>query len=325
MNKLSNYFLLLFISAGFLFLASCGEDTVDPLPDTGATITGLRLSPEGTDTTGTDVAPGASAEVYVAYELNGATGITLNAFAGDSALFTSPIPLSSTTISPTQTSFRVPADATEDFTVEYRLQDADGTVVAREEFNITLDIRTEARVYNPVLLQAPLGQTPGERNSKTFFSATSGKIYTVDEVVNGTNGASSDSIHFGYYYGSGTQRNLASLASPAEYPESIQDLGPSGANWTTLNETSFRRIEGLTPEAFNDLVLSDEVGDQFEKAGNADESGVITQLAVDDVYAFSYTEGDNTKFGILRVDAISAGDGANGSITLTVKVPAEED
>lgn len=316
MNKLSNYLLLFFISAGFLFLASCGEDTVDPLPDTGVTITGFTY--DSRDTTGAEVAPGDPVQVDVAYELNDVTGISLSAFIGDSVIIDS-LALNATSPNPIQTNFRVPEDAEEDFVVEYQLQDADGTVVASEDFNITVDIRTVAEVYNPVLLAAPLEN----RTSETFFSATTGEPYTLQEVIDETGGITSSDIHFGYYYGSGTQENLASLASPAEYP--IYDLGPDGANWGTLNETLFRQIEGLTAEGFDNLVLSDEVASQFENAGNANESGVITRLAVDDVYAFSFTEGEETRFGIFRVDDIDAGDGEGDSITLTVKVEAEEE
>ena len=313
MKKVTNYLLLFFMSATVLFVTSCGEDVDNPVL-TDATISGLQY--DGRDTTGADLAPGAPLRVDVAYDLGDATGISLHALVADTAVIT-PIPLSATSISPVQTNFTIPADATEDFVVSYELQESDGTVVDSEDFAITLDISSEAIVYQRVLLAAPLGQVPGERNSKTFFSATNGQIYTVDEVVNGTNGATSDSIHFGYYYG---VDNLASIASPAEYPSNVQNLGPNGANWGTLNETLFRQVSGLTPESFDDITLSDAVEQQFESASSADESGEINQIAVGSVYAFSFSEGDETRFGIFRVDEINPGAGSDDSITLTVKV-----
>ena len=313
MKKVTNYLLLFFMSATVLFVTSCGEDG-EILPDLGATITGLQY--QGRDTTGADLAPGAAVRVDVAYDLEGATGITLQAFVGDSAVV-SALPLSGTSPNPVQTNFTVPSNATEDIVVSFELQESDGTVVDSEDFNITVEIAVEATVYETVLLAAPLGQTPGERNSKTFFSATNGNTYTVDEVVNGTNGATSDSIHFGYYYG---RDNLASIASPAEYPNTVQNLGPDGANWGTLNETMFREIEGLTSAGFDDITLSDAVESQFETASSASESGEINQIAVGSAYAFSFKEGDETRFGIFRVDEINPGDGVDDSITLTVKV-----
>lgn len=322
MNKLSNYFLLLFMSATVLFVSSCGDDTDDVLPFGGATITGLQeTSGDGTDITSLERAPGESVSVEVSYDLDDATDISLIAVINDSTV-SGPLNLSETTPNPIQTNFDVPSDITEDITVTYQLQDADGAVVDSEDLEITLSTFAEATVYKVVILAAPVGQGPGERTSETFFSATTGMTYSVDNVVD-PNGIVSDSIHFGYYYGAGQQQNEATIASPAEYPESVYNLGPNGANWGTLNETLFRPLALVTSAGFDDIVSSDAVGDQFESAGNTNESGQITQLSPGDIYAFRYAEGDDNKFGVFRVDEIIAGIESTGSITLTVKVPAD--
>ena len=314
MNKLSNYLLLFFISAGFLFLASCGEDG-EILPS-GASITGFQIA--GVDSSSTVGEPGDDVTVSVGYDLNDASDISLVASIDDSTVY-GPTPITSTSINPIQTGFTIPADVEEDFTVTYALVDADGNTVDSEEFDVELDLPEDATVYETVLLQAPVGQTPGERSSETFFSATTGLTYTLDAVVNGTDGATSDSIHFGYYYG---QTNRASIASPAEYPESVYNLGENGAQWETLNETMFRPING---DEFDDYVTSEEVGNQYELAGSAQSTGEITDLEVGDAFAFSYSEGDETKYGIFQVETIVPGIESTGSITLTVKVPVEEE
>ena len=311
MNKLSNYLLLFFISAGFLFLASCGEDGEPIIGETGSTITGFQVS--GTDTDTLEVERNQSVTVSVGYDLDdNTTGVTLRSLIGDSVL--QELPISSTSPNPIQTNFTVPSDAEGEITVEYQLRSEDETVLAREDFIIVVDIRTEAEVYRTILLDAPLG----DRSSETFFSATSGEAYTLQEVIDETDDITSDSIHFGYYYLTSTG---ASIASPAEYRDDIYDLGSDGANWGTLNETLFRKVSNLSAEGFDGIVLSDDVADQFETQADAStESGTITQLAVDEVYAFSFTEGDETRFGVFRVDEINAGDGEDDSITLTVKV-----
>lgn len=314
MKKVTNYVLMFFMSATVFFVTSCGEDG-EILPGTNnSTITGFQVG--GADSSSVGGEPGDDVTVSVGYNLDESSEISLIALIDDSTVY-GPTPLSSTSINPVQTGFTIPASATEDFVVTYELRDADSDVVSSLDLDVVLDVAVDAEVYEAVLLQAPVGQTPGDRSSKTFFSVTTGEAYTLDEVVNGTDGATSDSIHFGYYYG---VTNNASIASPAEYPSNVYNLGADGANWGTLNETLFRPIEG---DNFDDYVTSEGVGNLFEVVGGAGETGEVTGLEVGDAFAFSYSEGDETKFGIFQVDAITPGIESTGSITLTVKKPAE--
>jgi len=171
--------------------------------------------------------------------------------------------------------------------------------------------------YEAVLLAAPIGQTPGERTSDTFFSAGTGMTYSVEDVVNGTDGISSDDIDFGYYYGA---TNEASLAAPATYPSNIYDLGSTGANWSTLNETIFRPVaEGFTPESFDAVNVNQAflLAQEFEVAGADNETQEITELAVDDIYAFQTADG---RFGILVVQIIEPGIESDKFIRISVKV-----
>ena len=312
MKKVTNYLLMFFMSASVLFLASCGEDGEDILtPDTGATITGLQQL-DGTPVTSIESAPGESVIINVAYTIDSdVTGATLLAVIGDSAYVT--LPVSSTSTSPTQTTLRLPTDLTEDVTIDYQIRGSDGAVLASQELEVTIDAPVLAEVYETVLLAAPLG----DRTSETFFSATTGGTYTLQEVIDGTDDIVSDSIHFGYYY---LEATGATIASPAEYDSRIYDLGPSGANWGILNDTKFRSVPSLSAEAFDDVTLSSEVEQQFEIPANAStQTGAVEQLTVGQVYAFSFSDGTNTQYGIFRVNALEAGQGEGDSITLTVK------
>ncbi|MEQ9437960.1 MAG: hypothetical protein RIG62_02890 [Cyclobacteriaceae bacterium] len=317
MKKLLYSFLWLFTVGGFLFLTSCGEDGEDILPITNPTITGFQV--DNSDTTGITAEPGDAVTVSVAYDLDGATGISLIAYIGDSAII-SALPLSETSANPIQTNFTVPADAMEDFTVEYELMDADSASVDSENFDVTVDVSIDATEYSAVLLAAPVGQQAGERTSETFFSATDGETYSVDDVVAGTDVSSAD-IHFGYYYGN---TGLASIASPAEYPTSVYDLSASGANWGTLNETMFREVTDLTADDFDALIRSDEVAALFETAGNANEAGILNQIDEGAIYAFSFSEGDETRFGVFMVEEIEPGFESNDYMTISVKIANEE-
>ena len=299
------------MAATVLFVTSCGEDVENPILTDDATITGFQV--DGADADSLVAEPGEEVQISVAYDLGEETEVTLNAFIGDSAVIGAQ-PLTATSTNPTQTFVTVPEDAEDDITIEYQLQDADGTVIASEDFTITVDRPMPAEVYSAVLLEAPLG----DRTSETFFSATNGETYTLQEVIDETGGVTSDSIHFGYYYLGNTG---AVIASPVEYNNDIYNLGPNGANWGTLNDTKFRQLENFSEQAFNDITSSDVVAAQFETPSA--ESGAITQLAVGQVYAFSFSDGDETRYGIFRVAGLVAGLESTGSITLTVKVAAE--
>ena len=313
MKRVTNYLFMFFMSATVLFVTSCGDDAEDILtPDTGATITGLEQL-DGTPVTTIESAPGESVIINVAYTIDSdVTGAALLAVIGDSTYVN--LPVSSTSTSPTQTTLRLPTDLTEDVTIDYQIQGSDGAVLANQELEVTIDAPVLAEVYETVLLAAPLES----RTSETFFSATNGETYTLQEVIDGTDDVSSDSIHFGYYY---LEATGATIASPAEYDDRIYDLGPTGANWGTLNNTRFRSVPSLSPEAFDDITTGNEVESQFENPANsASDVGAVEQLTVGQVYAFSFSDGSDTQFGIFRVDAIEAGQGEGDSITLTVKV-----
>ena len=74
MNKLSNYLLLFFISAGFLFLASCGEDGEDPIIG-GDTIT-LSSNNRTIEENEVTAAPGQTFGVYVSAGSNEVSAVT---------------------------------------------------------------------------------------------------------------------------------------------------------------------------------------------------------------------------------------------------------
>ena len=316
MNKLSNYFLMLLMSATVIFVSSCGDDGEDIIPFGGASITGFQV--DGVDSSEVTGEPGEAFEVSVGYDLDGEEDVSIVAFIGDSVVF-GPAPLTEASINPIQTGFTIPEDATEDFAVTYELQDADGAQISNSDFDVNLVVDATAETYEAVLLEAPVGQSPGERISETFFSAITGEAYSVEEVVAGTEVTSED-IHFGYYFGA---TNRASIASPNDYPSDVYNLGEGGANWGTLNETAFRSISN---DIFEQSQTNAQVAAQFDIAGaGADEGQEINGLEEGDTYAFRYVEDDETKFGVFRVEEIVEGIESTGQITLTVKVESTDE
>lgn len=179
----------------------------------------------------------------------------------------------------------------------------------------------EVEVYETVLLNAPVGSGSGQRTSDTFFDSSTGGVYSVDDVVGGVDGISSANIDFGYYYGT---NNLASLAAPSAYPTTVYNLGADGANWNTLNATTFRPVNNLTLDDFNAIGPADasRLVQEYEIA-TEDATNQINQLSAGELYAFRTVD---NRYGILRVDEIVDGDndgeftGIEDGIELQVKV-----
>lgn len=213
--------------------------------------------------------------------------------------------------------------------------DEDGNVMINGATVVTADVETGNGVvhvinqvllpqtvaeYEAVLLAAPVGQTPGERSSTTFFSAATGGVYSVDEVVAGTEVGSAD-IDFGYYYGA---TNEASIAAPSDYPTEVYNLGANGANWSTLNETMFRPTNNLTLDDFNAISAADaaRLAQEYEIA-TEEPVTELNNLSAGELYAFRTAD---NRYGIFFVEEIVDGDddgefdGIDDSIELQVKV-----
>lgn len=192
-------------------------------------------------------------------------------------------------------------------------------VVDDEENQDKLEVKlvTEApaeesvAVYSAFLLVPPAG----DKSTKTFFSSTDGKTYTVNEI-NGANPIS-PSIDFGYYYG---ENDKASLSAPENFPAKVFDLKAQG--WSQYNETVFRPT-GLSVSDFEEITVYDKaaLASAFE-LGDGESKGTITNLAVDKIYAFTTDDSKvgGSKFGLIRVKSIKEGAGINDGIDLEVKV-----
>lgn len=296
MKKFSNYFLSFFAIASLLFFASCGEDVEDIFEN----IT-ISLSPSDS----VSAAPGDTVDVAVTFS-GVADGTEAQVTSNPSGTF-----LPDNRVASGETvQFIVPGDAAagDVYTLTFTVQGES----AQESAQLLVNVVVNVVEYQAVLLQAPIGQAPGERTSETFFSTTNGETYSVEEVVAGT-GVTSADIDFGYYYG---QTNQATLASPAAYPSTVYDLGPNGANWSTLNETLFRTTT-LASEDFDAITVAegDRLAQEFEVG--AEEAQQITNLTVGSIYAFKTAD---NRYGLLRIDDINAGIESDKYITITVKV-----
>ena len=165
--------------------------------------------------------------------------------------------------------------------------------------------------FTAVLLAAPLAS----KASKTFFSTITGATYSVDDV-NNSSAPISALVDFGYYFG---VTGGAAIASPDSYPTvGFYDLNAEG--WGTIRNTDFKTVDNISAEQFDAIdagASPSSVSEGFDTGTDPENTGRVTNLAVDQVVAFRTGAG---RFGLFKVVAIEEGTGAGDSITLDVKM-----
>ena len=303
MNKLSNYLLLFFISAGFLFLASCGEDTENPTPSGTATI---EFERSGVDITDTTAAPGDS----IVFDINvdfdeGSAPFNLIVEDGDGNEIVPTRPLTTDPLTALQTGYKIPEDASGTIVITAILEDENGTEVASEDFTINVVVPAFT-TYSAVLLAAPTGN----ETSESFFSSSDGELYSFSDVVSTSDPVSED-IDFGYFYGNSLN---ATLTSPDEWPDDAE-LYSGLERWGTRNNTDFRSTD-FTVEQFDAISSGNEIEAEFEANSANDLGGRASNLSADDIVAFTTADG---RFGLIRVVEVTGTDGSDDSIRIDVK------
>lgn len=317
MNKFSNYFLMFFAVLAFGFLSSCGNDDETTPVVEGAPSISILGDPDLTfqDEAGESVSFTVQAEAPLGFntfrvtksidgdnDINYSQQINKNdpEYTGNNML---------------SYEFDYTLQGSEiDKVVVFNFQvvDDEGNT---EDLEVTIDTEAPAEEsvssYETFLLVPPAA----DKTTKTFFSTADGMRYTVNEV--NTTAATSPKIDFGYYYGATDE---ASLASPAEFPSTVYDL--STENWNRYNATVFRTTTLSVSEFDNITVYDDSKLSAAYELGSTAAEGIITQLAVDKVYAFRTDDlkVGGSKFGLIRVVSIKAGAGVADGINLEVKV-----
>ncbi|MFA0961409.1 hypothetical protein AB9P05_06360 [Roseivirga sp. BDSF3-8] len=314
MRRLTNYAALLAMM-GAIFLFSCGDDEeIDPI--------GVGDSPAFTFT-GEDAdsinrtAPVFRGAVGESFDVN----VAVNAPNGFNVLRIYKVVDGTRTETLEEyvrtTSGQTDFDANFSYVIE--AEDADNlTEIEFEAVDDENETTTESieiivnepavNMYSAVLLAAPLA----DGSSNTFFSSENGNIYSDDDVT-GTTEDISSTIDFGYYYGN---TDAATLASPAAYPSEILSL----SGWNTLNNTELR-ITALSSSQFNELNTPSSIQNAFTNATAGGDPEIASGLTAGTVIAFM-TDTDKpggANYGVLIVDSIIPGTGADGEIQLTVK------
>ena len=154
--------------------------------------------------------------------------------------------------------------------------------------------------FTTIILAAPLA----DGTSETFLSLYNSTVYKISE------GEETAALwDFGYYYGAS---GLASLASTRDYPDSVINVPTiSGVADAELNEAFFS-LSTTTSAEFDAIALSSDL--DFIAASTNQR---VTTLNTGDIVEIVDNYG---KKGLIRVDAITPGNGTDGQITLTIKI-----
>lgn len=170
--------------------------------------------------------------------------------------------------------------------------------------------------YEAFLLAAPTG---GEATSETFFSTSSGELYSYNEVVSSSDPLSAE-IDFGYFYGNTLE---ATILSP-DNTNWTSTVGYDMSRWGTRNTTGFRTTT-LTAEGFDAIASSqgDDIEAEYEAGTPVTSAGRANGLVADDVVAFQTSDG---RYGLIKVVEIVDGNGdglytgSSDGIRIAVKV-----
>lgn len=179
---------------------------------------------------------------------------------------------------------------------------------------IVAEAAVEVVSYEATLLYVPLAD---DSSTETFFSTDDGDTYSRDDVEN-TAESVSPRVDFGYYYGA---NNMASLASPEEYPELFADLSA----WGTRNATTIEVTE--MPEShFTEIMTNADLENHYGMTDMSEADGTVTNLEVGDVIAFETdaNKENGPKKGFILVKAISGTFNSGDYIEIEVKIMGDE-
>lgn len=315
MKKLTQHLLQLSLLLGLMFLYSCGGDSEDPVnlpaisinkPATGGTIAAGEALVVNFDVTAAggynnstiDLISGGQTLASLTHSRE--PGITTNTFnSGDIDLA---------------------AEELFDVTEALAGEELEISITVVDDLNQSSSVSVFITVtsaplnsFSAILLAAPTGNL----ENAAFFSSESGETYSPNDVT-GTSATISPTIDFGYYYGTGTAQEQASLASPTQFAQ-ISAFAAQVANWSTLRATMFASTS-MTESQFNETTTFAAVESAFD--GGTNEGQAINNLTAGQVIAFQ-TDSDKSagsRRGLILIKGITGTDGSDGRLEIDVIV-----
>ncbi len=183
--------------------------------------------------------------------------------------------------------FTIPTNTVGQVIASIRVTDRKGLVEMR---TFTINVQSNIETYTAVLLGNQSTTAEG-----SFYASSTNRVYKYAE-----SGANAATIDFVYVL-DGTKHAIAAPNDPI-----FTTILTNVSSWTTRNATKLK-ITLLSKEDFNAISNDAEITEQTNVV-----LSIVTELAVDDVVAFTTAQG---KKGLFMIETI-----ANNTMTIKVKV-----
>lgn len=181
------------------------------------------------------------------------------------------------------------------YTYNFVIYDNDDNELISKSIVVTVSATANFSSYTGKLLYVP----SAGKTSMTYFASSTGDTYSYNGI-----GTNSSKVDWGYYYGTTAKHTFFALTDQPS-------LGYDITSWTK-NATKFKKLTGVN---FANTTTSAAIE---TAVGTIGTSGVVDNLAVNDVIGFRTAAG---KYGLILITAKSADSNAEGTnITFSVKV-----
>jgi len=178
------------------------------------------------------------------------------------------------------------------FTIQ--VKDAEGKV-KKVEYTVFVDgqrLPKPVQVFNDIMIGGQLNTENGH-----FLNTTTGSRHFSPGVA-----AISSSIDIlGFVSGGATGVNLTAPSfsnATIVYSVAHSDAVNALAAWPVRNTTKLKRLTGVSPQDYNDIVMDNEIMALYDNGG--EETDNINRIQVNDIIAFKTVE---EKYGIILIKA----------------------
>ncbi|MGJ3236545.1 hypothetical protein [Marivirga sp.] len=210
--------------------------------------------------------------------------------------------------------FEIPEEAanlTLTFTVE--MEDGEGRL---GEGSLDVEVGENAVAINEFTAQLLGG--PQNPDYGSFFDAVEGEVYTVSEAFQAENTDKNDLV---FWYGSTSGYAIGAIDDENAI---IAFDSQAGVNLENLNPSSESRFKLLVGDIdFASIENEEQLLNAFNGDGNSDETRV-SDLNIGDVFGITLDAERGSRIGLIEVEDISGDSPSTRSITINVKIQAED-
>lgn len=203
------------------------------------------------------------------------------------------------------------ANLTLSFVVE--MEDGEGRF---GEGTLNVEVGDNSVAINEFTAKLLGGQLNAEYGS--FFNAIEGEVYKISKAFDPDNTDKNDLV---FWYGTTSGYAIGAV----DDDRAITAFNEQDVNLENLNPSSISRFKILLDDDIDFASIEDEADllNAFDGDGNANQTRV-DDLAIGDVFGITLDEGRGARIGLIEVEDIQGTSGADRSITINVKIQAED-